>query len=70
MNSITSILVTAHIDALVAEAANERLARSARSTSQAPNRIASAVKSVWSTLTGPAEEAGAMPLLSNYPYRG
>ena len=70
MNSITSILVTAHIDALLAEAANERLARSAHTTSQAPNRIVSAARSVWSTLNAPAEEAGATPQLSNYPYRG
>ena len=69
MNSITSMFVSAHIDALLAEAANERLARSARPTSQGPNRIASAVKSVWSTLN-PADEAASLPKLSNYPYRG
>ena len=70
MNSITSMVVAAHIDALLAEAANERLARSARLASHRPNRIARAVKSVWSFLNGPADEAGTLPQLANYPYRG
>jgi hypothetical protein len=70
VNSITSMVVAAHIDALLAEAANERLARSARLTSERPNRIASAAKSVWSSLNGSADEAGPLPQLANYPYRG
>ena len=40
------------IDALHAEAAAERLARSAKPASS--SRIASALKSVWSTVSGPA----------------
>ena len=70
MNSITSMVVAAHIDTLLAEAANERLARSVRPTSQRPNRIVSAVKSVWSSLNAPADPAGSLPLLADYPYRG
>jgi hypothetical protein len=70
VNSITSMVVAAHLDELLAEAANERLARSAKATSHRPNRIVSAVKSVWSTLNGPADQAGSLPLLADYPYRG
>jgi hypothetical protein len=60
------IVVAAKIDALHAEAAAERLARSTKPASQ--NRIASALKSVWSTVNGPAERP-ALPRLADYPYR-
>jgi hypothetical protein len=66
----TSIVVAAHIDALLADAAAERLARSAKAQSHRPNRVAAAVKSVWSTLVGPVDQPGSMPLLADYPYRG
>jgi hypothetical protein len=70
VNAATSIVVAAHIDALLADAAAERLARSAKDQSDRPNRIASSVKSVWSSLFGPANEPGSLPLLADYPYRG
>jgi hypothetical protein len=69
VNSINSILVEAHIDALLAEAAAERLARSVKTASVRPNRIAAALKSVWSSFAGPAGEPG-LPTLADYPYRG
>ena len=61
------IVVAAKIDALHAEAAAERLARSTKPASQ--NRIASALKSVWSTVTGGAERTLELPRLTDYPYR-
>jgi hypothetical protein len=63
--SITMVVVKTHIDELLAESAAERLARSARPANR-PNRIATALKSVWSTLSG--TEQPAVPTLSNYPY--
>ena len=62
-----SIVVAAKIDALHAEAAAERLARSAKPAS--PSRIASALKSVWSTVSGPAERPLELPRLTDYPFR-
>lgn len=70
MNSISSILVEAHIDALLAEAAAERLARSVKAESHRPNRITGALKSVWSTFAGPSDQPGSLPTLADYPYRG
>jgi hypothetical protein len=67
---ITSIVVAAHIDELLAEAAAERLARSATSKSHRTNRFAGALKSVWSTFNGSADQAPSLPLLADYPYRG
>ncbi len=70
MNPITTIFVQAHIDDLLAEAANERLARSVKAQNQKPNRFTGAVKGVWSNLFGSADQAGSLPTLANYPYRG
>jgi hypothetical protein len=61
------IVVAAKIDALHAEAAAERLARSGKPAS--PNRIASALKSVWSSVSGPAERPLELPRLNDYPFR-
>jgi hypothetical protein len=69
VNSINSILVEAHINALLAEAAAERLARSVKTESDRPNRITAALKTVWSSLAGPASEPG-LPTIADYPYRG
>lgn len=69
MNPITTIFVQAHIDDLLAEAANERLARSVKAQSK-PNRFSGAVKGVWSNLFGSADQPGSLPTLANYPYRG
>jgi hypothetical protein len=63
MNSLSHLYVAAHIDEMLNQSANERLART--SASIAPmTRVSSswlvsatngALKSVWSILTGPAE---------------
>ena len=71
MNTFSNLLVSARQDALLAEAAAERLARASRTPdSDRPNRLADAVKSVWSLLSGPAERPMTLPTLTNYPYRG
>ena len=67
MNPLTTIVAQAHIDELLAESAAERLARSARPASPRQNRITSALKSVWSTLSVAADRPVA-PKLSDYPY--
>jgi hypothetical protein len=69
MFPVATIVAKAHIDDLLADAAAERLARSAKASSQAPSRIADALKSVWSTLSGPAERP-ITPTLVNYPFKG
>ena len=70
MNTINNLLVSARQDALLAEAAAERLAQASKPQVDHPNRIANAVKSVWSLLSGPAERPMTLPALTNYPYRG
>ena len=70
MNTYSTLLVSARQDALLAEAAAERLARLARTPVDRPNRLADAVKSLWSLLSGPAERPMTIPTLTNYPYRG
>jgi hypothetical protein len=67
---ITSIVVAAHINDLMAEAAAERLARSVKAERHRTNRFAGAVRSVWSTLVGQADSAGSLPSLADYPFRG
>jgi hypothetical protein len=69
VNAYTTIYVQAHIDELRAEAASERLARNARTTTADRNRLADAVKSVWSFLNAPIERPMTMPTLSDYPFR-
>ena len=78
--NITSLYVKAQVDEMLARGANERLARSARTSVDGRNRLADAVKGVWSLLTGPAERplytsgssqaSTVLPTLTNYPYRG
>jgi hypothetical protein len=63
-------LAAAHIDDLLAEAAADRLARSARGTNLRPNRIAGAARRAWSLLAGSDKPALDLPKLTDYPYRG
>jgi len=67
VNSLSHLYVTAHLDEMLALAANERLASkaSARKVS-----LGAAAKSVWSFLSGPAERPSSLPTFTNYPYRG
>ena len=67
MFPITSIVVAAHIDDLLAESAAQRLAKSAKDSSRV-NPFASALNSVWSILRGPDHSAG-LPKLTDYPFR-
>ncbi|HXI81016.1 MAG TPA: hypothetical protein VNM34_09400 [Verrucomicrobiae bacterium] len=69
MTTFTSLLVSAHQDALLAEAAAERLARSATNKPARPNRIAAAAKSVWSLLAVSADRPATAPKLTDYPFR-
>lgn len=70
MNNFSTLLVSAHQEALLAEAAAERLARSSRPQASRPNAVTAAVKSLWSLLSGPAERPMTVPTLTNYPFRG
>jgi hypothetical protein len=65
----STIVAASHIDDLHAEAAAERLARSSRASSRSQGRIASALTSVWSLLSAPADVMPAMPKLTDYPFR-
>jgi hypothetical protein len=69
VNTFSSLLVSAHQDALLAEAAAERLARSASTASPRPNRIAAAAKSVWSLLPVANDRPATAPTLNDYPFR-
>jgi hypothetical protein len=66
---VTSIVVAAHINDLLAESAAERLARSGKPSSKRHNRITSAVTSVWSTLNGAANGPVAVPNLTDCPFK-
>ena len=67
MFPITSLVVAAHIDDLLAESAAQRLAKSARDSSRV-NPFASALNGVWSILHG-ADRPAAVPKLTDYPFR-
>jgi hypothetical protein len=67
--TIHSLHVPAHQNELLAEAAAERLARTARTPADRQNRLVDAVKSGWSLITGPADRPVGLPPLSDYPYR-
>jgi hypothetical protein len=67
--SLNHLYVAARQDEMRKDAANERLARRLQ-TSQRTFSLGSALKSVWSLLSGPAERPLALPNLTNYPYRG
>ena len=70
MNNFSTLLVSAHQDALLTEATVERLARSSKPQASRPNPVAAAVKNAWSLLSGPAERPMTLPTLTNYPFRG
>jgi hypothetical protein len=70
VNNFSTLLVSARQDALLAEAAAERLARSSKAQASRPNAAAAAIKSLWSLLSGPAERPMTLPTLTNYPFRG
>ena len=63
MNSISHLYVAVHLNEMLNDAANERLARRSASTARTPRvslaSLASAtdgaLKTVWSLLTGPAD---------------
>lgn len=69
MFPLTSMVAAAHINDLLAESAAERLARSARPESGRQSRIASALNSAWSTLSGAGNGSAAMPKLTDYPFK-
>ncbi len=69
MTTITSLYVAARQNEMLAQAAAERLARSATKPVVQRNRLADAVKSAWSLLSGPAERPNTLPRLSDYPFR-
>jgi hypothetical protein len=67
--SLSHLYVAAHQNEMLNLAANERLARP-QTTSESRVSIGSALKNVWSFLSGPAERPLNIPTLTNYPYRG
>lgn len=68
MFSNSYLFVETILDEKRASAAAERLA-STHSTIELKARLASAAKSVWSLLSGPAERP-VTPTLTQYPFRG
>ena len=69
MNALSHLYVAAHLDELLRQAAQERLAAQAH-PSPRKGRFGQAVRSVWSFISGPADRPLTLPTLNNYPYRG
>jgi hypothetical protein len=69
VNSLSHLYVAAHQNEMLTLAANERLART-RTSTESRVSIGSALKNVWSFLSGPADRPLNIPTLTNYPYRG
>ena len=67
--NITSLYVKAQVDEMLARGANERLARSARTSVAGRNRLTDAVKGAWSLLGGHPDRPMTMPKLTDYPFR-
>jgi hypothetical protein len=65
---ITSIVVAAHIDDLLAESAAQRLAKSGKTPGKG-NRVSNAFSGVWSILNGSTDRQAGLPKLTDYPYR-
>jgi hypothetical protein len=61
--------VQARIDQILAEAAAERLARHASTSVAGRDRLADAVKSVWSFLNAPVDRPMTLPTVADYPFR-
>jgi hypothetical protein len=66
--SLSHLYVAAHQAEMLNLAANERLARP-QAASRPIHRLGSAINSLWSLLSGPAERP-LTPTLDNYPFRG
>jgi hypothetical protein len=64
---ITTLVVAARIDDLLAASAAERLAKSGKPARKG-NRVANALSGAWSTLNRQADRP-ATPKLSDYPFR-
>jgi len=67
--NITSLYVKAQVDEMLARGANERLARSAKTSVDGRNRLTDAVKGVWSLLGGDSDRPMTLPTLTDYPFR-
>jgi hypothetical protein len=67
--SLSHLSVAAHQDEMRALAASRRLART-RPARKPASGFRTAVRSVWSLLSGPADRPMTLPTLSNDPYRG
>jgi hypothetical protein len=68
MNSIQAILVTEHINTLLAESAANRQAKLAKGADRA-KPLAALAQAVRSLLSGSADKPLALPKLADYPYR-
>ena len=68
MNAFAILVVNQHLESLLEEAANERLAKDARK-SGLRKRVASALTSAKSVMTDTAESSSVLPALNDYPYR-
>jgi hypothetical protein len=69
VNAYATLYVQAHIDQMHAEAAAERLARDASTSIARWDRLADAVKSVWSFLNAPVDRPMTLPTVADYPFR-
>jgi hypothetical protein len=67
MHSYSVIIVNEHIESLLAEAAQRRLAKLAPKRSLR-ERVASVATSIKSAFAAPAEVVSSVPSLSGYPY--
>jgi hypothetical protein len=67
MHSYSVIIVNEHIESLLAEAAERRLAKLAPKRSLR-ERLASVAASIKSLLSAPADAISGLPSLSGYPY--
>ena len=68
MFPISTIVVAAHLNDLLAESAAERLAKTGK-TSGKGNKVANALSGVWSILNGSTDRQAGLPELTDYPYR-
>jgi hypothetical protein len=69
MNPFATVVAQTQLEELRAAAAQQRLVRTTRSAR--PSRIASAIGSVKSAFTKPADGTTTfLPNLTDYPYRG
>ena len=69
MTTLSLLLVSAHRDDLLAQAAEERLARTVSRGAPRTNRLASVARNVRSLLASAADRPLAVPELNEYPFR-